>query len=90
MRKLARVLRCFYCGSRLSRRNTTIDHLIPLSKGGSDKPRNKVDCCLDCNRDKGCLMPEEWRLVLAYRFGRIGRAGMRFWGEIQKRNSDWT
>lgn len=59
--------RCYYCGHKLSRKNKTIDHVIPLSKGGSDKTRNKVLACRTCNEEKGCLMPNEFRAILAFR-----------------------
>jgi len=40
---------CLYCGER---NLLTIDHIIPLSKGGSDDPENKILCCLKCNMSK--------------------------------------
>lgn len=76
-----RCVRCYYCGCHLSRKNNTIDHMRPLSRGGSDHPRNKVRCCRPCNQHKGCLTAEEWRLVLALRRGVIDKARMRFYGE---------
>ncbi len=59
--------RCYYCGHRLSRKNKTIDHVIPLSKGGADKKHNQVLACRTCNEEKGCLLPDEFRAILAYR-----------------------
>jgi 5-methylcytosine-specific restriction endonuclease McrA len=41
--------RCAYCGKRKS---LTKDHIIPLSKGGSNYIQNIVPCCMDCNRHK--------------------------------------
>lgn len=40
---------CQYCGAKA----TGYDHVIALSKGGSDIESNKVWCCIDCNRKKG-------------------------------------
>jgi 5-methylcytosine-specific restriction endonuclease McrA len=31
----------------------TVDHIVPLSKGGSNEPWNMVLACLDCNEAKG-------------------------------------
>lgn len=42
--------RCQYCGSEF---NLTIDHVIPLSKGGQDTWENLVTACLSCNNMKG-------------------------------------
>lgn len=76
---------CFYCGKEISRKNKTADHVVPTSRGGSNSPRNKVDCCKPCNNLKGCLDLEEFRLVMAYRKGIIGKAKMLFPGEIKRR-----
>ena len=45
--------KCALCGSR---RDLTIDHIIPLSKGGADRNRNKQCLCATCNRKKGALL----------------------------------
>ncbi len=41
---------CQYCGSK---RNLTIDHVIPRSKGGKNTWGNLVSCCFRCNSKKG-------------------------------------
>jgi len=41
---------CVYCGSK---KNLTIDHLIPKSKGGGNSWDNLVTCCSPCNIKKG-------------------------------------
>lgn len=40
---------CAYCGGRAN----TVDHLQPVSRGGSDQPSNLVAACGRCNRQKG-------------------------------------
>lgn len=40
---------CMYCGSK---KGTTIDHIIPTSKGGKSIFENTVACCLTCNTKK--------------------------------------
>lgn len=47
---------CGYCGSK---RNLTIDHIIPKSKGGENTWQNLVTCCAPCNKMKGDKTPEE-------------------------------
>lgn len=51
--------RCYYCGARLGQ-DWTIDHVIPISRGGSDDPSNLVAACPACNLRKYAKMPHEW------------------------------
>jgi len=52
--------RCGYCGQAA----TTIDHVLPRSRGGADSWENLVACCLRCNNVKGDRTPAEmgWTL----------------------------
>lgn len=43
---------CQYCGIFLERKNRTVDHIIPKSKGGTNLKENLVACCIDCNQLK--------------------------------------
>ena len=45
--------KCLYCGVNLTRKNATVDHIIPVSKGGINSKVNFVICCEDCNRERG-------------------------------------
>lgn len=51
--------RCYYCNCELNGKYQT-DHVIPLSRGGSDGPENIVVACEPCNRSKGAKLPHEW------------------------------
>lgn len=44
---------CFYCLSLLNRTSKTIDHIVPVAKGGLSVLSNKVISCTECNRQKG-------------------------------------
>ena len=48
---------CAYCRNK---RATTVDHLKPRSKGGSDLRSNLVPCCVECNKSKGSENFLEW------------------------------
>lgn len=47
---------CVYCGNK---RNLTVDHVIPKSRGGQNTWLNLVTCCSHCNRTKDNKTPEE-------------------------------
>ena len=51
---------CAYCGRGAS----TVDHIVPRSRGGIDSWENLVACCLRCNNLKGDRTPQEmsWEL----------------------------
>jgi len=48
---------CVYCGRR---RNLTLDHILPQSRGGPDIPDNAVWVCSRCNSSKGDKRLYEW------------------------------
>lgn len=52
--------RCAYCAAHA----TTVDHVLPRSRGGGDVWENLVACCLRCNNAKGDKTPDEkgWTL----------------------------
>ncbi len=47
---------CAYCGVKLSQRNSTVDHVVPKCRGGSNSLSNLVLSCEKCNADKGDKM----------------------------------
>ena len=44
---------CQYCADTFSSQDLTIDHVIPLSKGGKTSWTNCVTACKECNTKKG-------------------------------------
>jgi 5-methylcytosine-specific restriction endonuclease McrA len=48
---------CAYCGEQKS---VTIDHFIPISKGGTDTLTNLLPACWECNLSKRDTDPLEW------------------------------
>ncbi len=53
---------CAYCG----RHATTIDHLVPQSRGGGSTWLNTVAACASCNHRKANRTPAEARLRLRF------------------------
>ncbi len=51
---------CYYCGRKFRPDELTMDHKIPLSRGGSSDRINIVPACKDCNNKKKYLLPTEW------------------------------
>jgi 5-methylcytosine-specific restriction endonuclease McrA len=63
--------RCVYCAEPLELDLATIDHVYPLSKGGSHAHGNLVAACARCNRLKGDMLPQVF-------FARFPWAGANF------------
>jgi 5-methylcytosine-specific restriction endonuclease McrA len=56
--------RCHYCHRGISPRELTMDHIVPLSRGGTSSRSNVVPCCKGCNSRKKHLLPVEWQAYL--------------------------
>ncbi len=50
---------CHYCGKKFPPEELTLDHIVPVSRGGKSTRGNLVVCCLDCNQAKKYLTPAE-------------------------------
>jgi 5-methylcytosine-specific restriction protein A len=51
---------CHYCGRRVGVKALTMDHIVPLIRGGRSVRGNAVPACKDCNSRKQSLLPWEW------------------------------
>lgn len=49
---------CHWCQCQLTEETATVDHVIPLSRGGLDNANNRVLACEPCNNGRGNSMPE--------------------------------
>jgi hypothetical protein len=49
---------CAYCPAPA----TTVDHVFPMSRGGTSHEGNIVPCCKSCNSSKADLLLIEWRM----------------------------
>lgn len=52
---------CHYCNQTTPRKNRTMDHKTPLSRGGLHDPDNLVMACGSCNSSKRDLTEEEFK-----------------------------
>jgi 5-methylcytosine-specific restriction endonuclease McrA len=57
--RLARGI-CHYCNGTFPPDELTMDHLVPVTRGGKSTPGNVVPACRDCNSRKKYLLPIEW------------------------------
>ncbi len=53
---------CYHCRGRFQREELTMDHLIPLARGGTTTKKNVVVACKQCNSLKKNLTIAEIRL----------------------------
>ncbi len=51
--------RCHFCGQSFPPSELTMDHLVPLARGGKSSKGNIVPCCKICNNRKKYLTPAE-------------------------------
>jgi 5-methylcytosine-specific restriction endonuclease McrA len=54
---------CQYCGGSC-RKQPTVDHIIPKSRGGLHTWENSVTACSRCNQRKGSRTPNEAKMTL--------------------------
>ncbi len=55
---------CQYCGKQPLRKDLTVDHVLPRSRGGRTVWENVVTACQRCNGRKGSRTPEEANMKL--------------------------
>jgi 5-methylcytosine-specific restriction enzyme A len=61
--KLARGI-CSYCARKFSPSQLTMDHIVPLIRGGKTTKGNVAPVCKECNNKKNYLLPMEWEAYL--------------------------
>jgi len=50
---------CHYCGGRFAPEELSMDHVLPVVRGGKSTKSNCVPCCKACNNEKKYLTPAE-------------------------------
>jgi len=51
---------CYYCGKKFPPEELTMDHLIPLIRGGKSIKANLVPSCKSCNHSKKYSLPQDF------------------------------
>ena len=51
---------CHYCDQSVPAGELTMDHIVPLARGGRTTKGNVVPACKSCNTAKRQMLPLEW------------------------------
>lgn len=51
---------CYYCGGRFHADELSMDHIVPIIRGGKSTRGNVVPACKECNSQKKHMLPMEW------------------------------
>lgn len=82
---------CQYCGGKSSDPILEWEHMIPRSRGGSDRLKNATLACHNCNQDKGNHTLEEWQTILQDRLPKEHHYDALCVGKIPEDGFvDWT
>ena len=55
---------CYFCNGKFPPRELTMDHLVPIIRGGRSTRGNTVPACKECNNRKKHMLPIEWEEYL--------------------------
>jgi 5-methylcytosine-specific restriction endonuclease McrA len=61
--------KCYYCLAELRKAEATMDHIVPISRGGRSTKGNVVLSCKNCNALKQDMTVVEWEAYLQERLG---------------------
>ena len=52
---------CLYCNERVTHANVSLDHRVPVARGGGHEMSNLAFICQPCNKAKGDMTEEEFK-----------------------------
>ena len=52
--------KCYYCEREVLPQELTMDHIVPIIRGGKSAKNNIVPACKECNNKKKHSLPMEW------------------------------
>jgi len=55
---------CYFCRRQIPPKDLTMEHVVPLIRGGKSSKGNVVPACKECNNKKKYLLPIEWEEYL--------------------------
>ncbi|MCM0081658.1 HNH endonuclease [Geomonas sp. Red32] len=55
---------CHWCRQSFHPSDLSMDHVVPVIRGGKSSKGNVVPCCKECNNKKKHMLPIEWEEYL--------------------------
>jgi 5-methylcytosine-specific restriction endonuclease McrA len=55
---------CHYCGGTFPPEELSMDHIVPVIRGGKSNRGNVAPACKECNNSKKHMLPVEWEEYL--------------------------
>ena len=55
---------CYFCHGKIPPKELTMEHVVPIIRGGRSTKGNVVPACKECNNKKKYLLPIEWEEYL--------------------------
>lgn len=55
---------CYWCLTVIPAKDLTMDHIVPVARGGKSTKSNVVPACKTCNSKKKQLLPMEWEALV--------------------------
>jgi 5-methylcytosine-specific restriction endonuclease McrA len=56
--------KCYYCENEIPPGELTMDHIVPVVRGGKSAKNNVAPACKECNSKKKHSLPIEWEEYL--------------------------
>lgn len=81
---------CQYCAKHLGKKEYTIDHVIPRSRGGKNTWENLVACCRKCNIKKSNNLLSEVNMTLLKEPKQPSRDFIHIVGIDKNTNKSWS
>lgn len=53
---------CYFCKETIPKKKTTVEHLLPRSRGGTNEESNLAIACAPCNSDKDNMTVQEYEI----------------------------
>ncbi|MCE5194972.1 MAG: HNH endonuclease [Nitrospiraceae bacterium] len=57
--------KCYFCGINFKPKELSMDHIVPIIRGGRSTKGNVVPACKECNNKKKHMLPIEWEEYLS-------------------------
>lgn len=61
-----KVIPCVFCHCKLTFDEATVEHIIPISKGGTNHKENLTISCQTCNNNRRSVPFDEWKKVAPF------------------------